>query len=82
MKAKNEMIGGILQLRAKTGARGGDRTHNLQLRRLTLYPIELHAQGKPQNTVARAFAQMEFAADLWLKFRAKSAKETKAEFPS
>jgi hypothetical protein len=25
---------------------------------------------------------MEFAADLWLKFRAKSAKETKAEFPS
>jgi hypothetical protein len=28
------------------GARGGGRTHNLQLRRLTLYPIELHAQGK------------------------------------
>jgi hypothetical protein len=25
---------------------------------------------------------MEFAADLRLKFRAKSAKETKAEFPS
>ena len=26
------------------GARGGSRTHNLQLRRLTLYPIELHAR--------------------------------------
>ena len=48
----------------KTGARGGDRTHNLQLRRLTLYPIELHAQGKSQNTVARAFAQMESAAEI------------------
>src|SRR5450759_2692550 len=30
---------------AKLGTRGGGRTHNLQLRRLTLYPIELHAQG-------------------------------------
>ena len=28
----------------KNGARGGGRTHNLQLRRLTLYPIELRAQ--------------------------------------
>jgi hypothetical protein len=47
------------QLRAKAGARGGSRTHNLQLRRLTLYPIELHARD-PQNTRGRAFAQMEF----------------------
>ena len=28
------------------GAPGGDRTHNLQLRRLTLYPIELQAQNR------------------------------------
>jgi integrase len=28
----------------ENGARGGGRTHNLQLRRLTLYPIELHAR--------------------------------------
>ena len=27
-----------------TGAPGGDRTHNLRLRRPTLYPIELQAQ--------------------------------------
>ena len=31
-------------LRAKTGTRGGGRTHNLRLRRPTLYPIELLAQ--------------------------------------
>jgi hypothetical protein len=30
----------------ENGARGGSRTHNLQLRRLTLYPIELHAHFK------------------------------------
>ena len=36
----------LASLRAKGGARGGGRTHNLQLRRLTLYPIELHAQDK------------------------------------
>lgn len=29
----------------ENGARGGSRTHNLQLRRLTLYPIELHARA-------------------------------------
>ena len=28
----------------KSGARGGDRTHNLRLRRPSLYPIELPAQ--------------------------------------
>ena len=28
----------------ETGARGGGRTHNLRLRRPTLYPIELRAQ--------------------------------------
>ena len=32
---------------AKAGTRGGGRTHNLRLRRPTLYPIELLAQGKP-----------------------------------
>ena len=31
----------------ENGARGGSRTHNLQLRRLTLYPIELHARHCP-----------------------------------
>ena len=31
----------------KAGTRGGGRTHNLRLRRPTLYPIELLAQGKP-----------------------------------
>ena len=36
------MLNGI---RVLTGAPGGDRTHNLQLRRLTLYPIELQAQN-------------------------------------
>ena len=30
----------------KTGAPGGDRTHNLQLRRLTLCPIELQARDE------------------------------------
>ena len=30
--------------RLQSGAPGEDRTHNLQLRRLTLYPIELQAQ--------------------------------------
>ena len=40
------------------GARGGGRTHNLQLRRLTLYPIELHARRDFQHTVSSGFAQM------------------------
>jgi hypothetical protein len=46
----------------ENGARGGGRTHNLQLRRLTLYPIELHAR-RAQNTGRRAFAQMKFVLD-------------------
>ena len=35
---KKKILGGA------SGAPGGDRTHNLQLRRLTLCPIELQAQ--------------------------------------
>jgi hypothetical protein len=35
------------------GARGGGRTHNLRLRRPTLYPIELRAQWHHNNRVAR-----------------------------
>jgi hypothetical protein len=42
-----------------SGARGGDRTHNLQLRRLTLYPIELRAQVNAQITGAQASAQWQ-----------------------
>ena len=30
----------------KAGAPGGDRTHNLRLRRPTLYPIELQARDR------------------------------------
>gem|GEM_PF-4559528 len=30
----------------RSGARGGGRTHNLRLRRPTLYPIELPAHGQ------------------------------------
>jgi hypothetical protein len=48
-----------LQHDNENGARGGSRTHNLQLRRLTLYPIELHARS-PQNRGNAAFAQLEF----------------------
>jgi hypothetical protein len=33
--------------RWRNGARGGGRTHNLRLRRPTLYPIELRAQPGP-----------------------------------
>jgi hypothetical protein len=43
------------------GARGGGRTHNLQLRRLTLYPIELHARRNFHDIVSRGFAQMQSA---------------------
>jgi hypothetical protein len=35
------------------GARGGGRTHNLRLRRPTLYPIELRAQSRHGNRAAR-----------------------------
>ena len=35
-----------------TGAPGGDRTHNLWLRRPTLYPIELQAQKKVHSIKA------------------------------
>src|SRR5258708_2754179 len=42
-------IGTNLQIRAKTGARGGGRTHNLRLRRPTLYPIELLARTLTPN---------------------------------
>jgi hypothetical protein len=37
-----DMIAG-LRKRLKSGAPGGTRTPNLQLRRLALYPIELRA---------------------------------------
>ena len=40
---RNNLI--LMRFRGLTGAPGGDRTHNLQLRRLTLYPIELQAQN-------------------------------------
>src|SRR3974377_1070563 len=40
-------------LRAKAGTRGGGRTHNLRLRRPTLYPIELLAQVG--STVGQSF---------------------------
>jgi hypothetical protein len=36
----------LAALRAKAGAPGKDRTCNLQLRRLTLYPIELQARER------------------------------------
>src|SRR5665213_633537 len=45
---------------ATNGARGGNRTHNLQLRRLTLYPIELRARVF-ENNGARVFSQLESA---------------------
>ncbi len=45
------------------GTRGGGRTRNLRLRRPTLYPIELLAQGNGQHTCARNPAQMEFARE-------------------
>ena len=44
----------------QNGARDGGRTHNLQLRRLTLYPIELRAQCR-HNNGAGTFAQINFA---------------------
>lgn len=33
------------------GALGGDRTHNLQLRRLTLYPVELRARQHTYDNI-------------------------------
>jgi hypothetical protein len=50
---------------ARPGTRGGGRTHNLRLRRPTLYPIELLAQGNGQHTCARNVAQMEFAREIY-----------------
>src|SRR5262245_33701838 len=44
-------------LRAKAGTRGGGRTHNLRLRRPTLYPIELLAQNQVQGRSAMASRQ-------------------------
>ena len=34
---------------AKNGALGGDRTHNLNLRRVALYPIELRVHTLSHN---------------------------------
>jgi hypothetical protein len=39
------------------GARGGGRTHNLRLRRPTLYPIELRARGNRQSNAGKRLAQ-------------------------
>src|ERR1035441_4782567 len=44
----------------KTGARGGGRTHNLQLRRLTLYPIELRAQILKTNDLIESQTKQNF----------------------
>ncbi len=38
----------------EAGARGGGRTHNLRLRRPTLYPIELPVQNREGENVVRA----------------------------
>jgi hypothetical protein len=45
-----------------SGARGGSRTHNLRLRRPTLYPIELRARHESNLTGRRGFAQMNLLA--------------------
>ncbi len=42
------------------GGRGGDRTHNPELRRLVLYPIELLARSVSVTIVAGALRKREF----------------------
>ena len=48
----------------ESGARSGGRTHNLRLRRPTLYPIELLAQ-RGELTRRPAVAQCESRGDLF-----------------
>ena len=42
-----------------TGAAGGGRTHNLRLRRPTLYPVELRLHGKSGRKLLRASGGVE-----------------------
>src|ERR1044072_5437490 len=55
----------------KAGARGGGRTHNLRLRRPTLYPIELRAQSEASATVGEP---------IWFVIRFHDASDTRICF--
>ena len=66
----------------KNGTHGGTRTHNLQFRKLLLYPIELRAQNRPLSGVSFTYTKFSLLTSLIKQPRLpKSARGTSRSPP-